>query len=105
MRKAFLLYNRAIKSMDKLMRGAEKVNMSEEQKVKVSKDKLPTKTKIAVWWIFIFGIIMIIILISAIPAFTDWSYPIDNKLYLIPVFAGLFVISPSILLNFKNKLV
>jgi len=71
----------------------------------MTKAKLPIKTKIAVWWVFVVGIIATIVLISAVPAFTDWSYPIDTLLYLIPVVTGLLFISPSILLCFKTRLV
>jgi hypothetical protein len=69
------------------------------------KSKLPIKTKIAVWWIIVIGIILTIVLISAVPAFTDWSYPIDQTLYWIAIAIGFLIISPSILICFKNKLI
>jgi hypothetical protein len=47
--------------------------MSEEQKVNTAKTKLPTKTKIAVWWIFILGAVVVIVPLVSLSSFSDYT--------------------------------
>ena len=47
--------------------------MGEEQKVKVSKAKLPMKTKIAVWWTFVLGIVVVIVPLLSFRLFSDYG--------------------------------
>jgi hypothetical protein len=70
----------------------------------MNKAKLPTKTKIAMWWLFVTGIIMTIGFIASVPALTDWSSSINPRIYLLAVAVGLLYISPGILLCIKRNL-
>ena len=47
--------------------------MDEEQKVKTSTSQLPIKTKIAIWWIFILGAIVIIVPLISLSSFSDYA--------------------------------
>jgi hypothetical protein len=47
--------------------------MNEEQKVKTSTAKLPIKTKIAVWWTFILGIVVVIVPLLSFRLFSDYG--------------------------------
>jgi hypothetical protein len=68
----------------------------------MNKTKIPSKTKIAIWWLFIVGITLTVLTITALPWMTDWS-PIGPTMYLIPIAMGLLAISPAILLLIKNQ--
>ena len=76
--------------------------MSEEQKI--DKTKLPTKTKIAVWWIRIFSIgIVISCIAQVLLCFTDPTL-FDSAIYAL-VFLPIWILFllPSILLPRKRR--
>ena len=76
--------------------------MSEEQKI--NKIKLPTKTRIAVWWIRIFSIVIVISCAAYILfCFTDPTF-FDSAIYAL-VFLPIWILFllPSILLPRKRR--
>ena len=70
----------------------------------MNKAKLPTKTNIVVWWLFVTGTIMIIGFMASVPALTDWSSSINPRIYLLAVAVGLLYLIPGILLCMKRNL-
>ena len=80
--------------------------MNEEQKVTTSKAKLPTKTKIAVWWLVVFGIIVLIIAVTLYFPLDmgDWHPYLLNHTHVLPmVIFGFFYMIPSLFQIIKEK--
>jgi len=70
----------------------------------ITKTKLPIKTKIAVWWLCILGLLLTIAIIALLPAMTDFSY-INPAANWIIIAAGLVLFfSPAVLICLKKEL-
>jgi len=82
--------------------------LSEEQQVDKTKLKLPTKTRIAVWWLIIVGLaltLLAIVYMFALFLQCLWSSPSNSGLtYVMMLFGGAFTLISGILPLKRNKL-
>lgn len=79
--------------------------MNEEQKVNKTNANLPTKTKVAMWWLCTIGIIWIVMPLTLSKAFSDQS-ELDKafqNLIVIGISIAILLVFPIILLYFRRK--
>ena len=81
--------------------------MNEEQKVTTTKDKLPTKTRIAFWWLIVVGVVLIaydfIYLIASITKSVDGGDTWDIGPASILLLGSIFYFISGIFISKKSK--